>query len=141
MQLPINRSMKLFVCSLMLLASFGIAQADIQDPPAKKYDIHRKFSRGISNIAYGFTELPNTMSIVNLEDGNSAAFSTGILSGTRRSLERFGVGIFEVVTFPFAINRGTYKPYFKSPTKNHNGTFQEYPPELGFESSYTYSRK
>ncbi len=133
--------MKLFLCSLILLAGFGMARADIQDPPAKKYDNHRKFARGVSNIAYGFAELPHTMAVVNDEEGNSAAFSVGLLSGVRRSLERMGVGVFEVATHPFAINRGTYKPYLKSPTRANHGTFQEFPPELGSESSYGYTRE
>lgn len=133
--------MKLFICSLIVLIGFSVARADIQDPPAKRYDNHRKFSRGVANMAYGLTEIPHTMIVVNNEEGNSAAFSLGLISGARRTLERFGVGVFEVVTHPFAINRGTYKPYFKSPTRSHHGTFEEFPPELGFNSSYTYSRR
>ena len=132
--------MKLFICSLLLLAGISMARADIQDPPAKKYDNHRKFGRGISNMAYGFTELPHTLAMVNAEDGNAAALSIGVLAGVRRSLERFGMGVFEVATHPFAINRGTYKPYFKSPTKNNHKTYKEFPPELGFDSSYNYVR-
>lgn len=133
--------MKLFICSLLLLAGFSMARADIQDPPAKKYDNHRKFARGVSNIAYGVTELPHTICVVNDEEGNSAAFSMGILYGVRRSFERMGVGVYEVATHPFARNRGTYKPYLKSPTRANHGTFLEFPPELGFESSYSYTRR
>ncbi|MEO7933528.1 MAG: exosortase system-associated protein, TIGR04073 family [Chthoniobacterales bacterium] len=132
--------MKLFICSLLLVASFGMARADIQDPPGKKYDGRRKFDRGVANILYGTAELPHTICVVNNEEGNSAAFSVGILSGLRRSAQRMGVGVFEVLTHPFPLNRGTYKPYLKSPTRNHNGTFGEFPPELGFESSYGYAR-
>ena len=132
--------MRLVICSLLLLACLVPAHADIQDPPAKKYDMHRKFSRGVSNIVWGFSELPHTMCITNDLEGNSAAFSVGIFAGVRRSLERVGVGVFEVATHPFAINRGTYKPYFKSPTRNNHGTYEEFPPELGYDSKYPYSR-
>ena len=132
--------MKLFICSLSLLAGFTLARADIQDPPAKKYDIHRKLGRGISNVAYGFSELPHTIAVTNSEEGNAAALSVGVLSGVRRSLERVGVGVFEIATHPFAINRGTMKPYFKKPTRGNHNTYEEFPPELGFDSSYSYSR-
>ncbi len=132
--------MRLIISSLLLIAGCSIALADIQDPPAKKYNDHRKFSRGIANIAYGSVEIPDSMVKTNDSEGNSAAFSLGVFSGTRRTLERLGVGIFEVVTCPFAINRGTYKPYFKSPTRGNHGTFTEFPPELGFDSSLRYSR-
>ena len=123
-----------------MLAGFSAAVADIQDPPAKKYDRHRKLSRGVANIAFGAAEIPHTMSIVNQQDGNSAAFSYGIISGVHRTLQRFGHGVYEVATAPFPLNRGTYKPYLKSPIRANHGTFQEFPPELGFESSYKYTR-
>ena len=132
--------MKLFICSLLLLAGVNIVFADIQDPPAAKYDNHRKFGRGISNVAFGFTELPYTIAVVNSREGNSAAAGVGVLSGVRRSLERVAVGVFEIATHPFALNRGTYTPYFKSPTRANHGTYGEFPPELGNESSYTYTR-
>jgi putative exosortase-associated protein (TIGR04073 family) len=132
--------MKSLICSLTVLASFGAAQADIQDPPAAKYDNHRKFGRGIANVAFGVAELPHTIALVNEEEGNSAALSVGVLSGVRRSLERMGVGVYEIATHPFARNRGTYKPYFKSPTRANHGTYKEFPPELGFESNHNYTR-
>jgi putative exosortase-associated protein (TIGR04073 family) len=133
--------MKLIICSLLLLAGFTAARADIQDPPIKKYDEHRKLSRGAANIAYGITEIPSTFRKVNEEEGNAAAFSLGILTGARRTLERFGVGVYEVATFHFAINKGTYKPILKSKTRGTHNAFDEFPPELGFDSSLTYVRR
>ena len=137
----ISLSMRLFIVSLLLLAGANFALADIQDPPSNRYDKTRKLSRGIANIAYGSTEIPFTIAKTNNLEGNSAAASLGIISGVRRTIERVGVGIFEVVTHPFPVYRGGYKPaFFKSPVRGHRDTYEEFPPELGFRSVYSYTR-
>lgn len=132
--------MKVFIVSLLLLAGANLAMADIQDPPANRFGKTRKFSRGIANIAYGSTELPNTIAKTNDLEGNSAAASLGIISGVRRTIERVGIGVFEVVTHPFPVYRGGYKPLMKSPHRGHRDTYEEFPPELGFRSVYSYTR-
>lgn len=132
--------MRFLTSSLLLLAFASIALADIQDPPAKKYGVTRKFSRGIANIVYGINELPTTVIQVNDTEGNSTAITYGVISGLRRTLERFGMGVFEVATHPFPINHGSYRPYFKSPTRGNHGTYEEFPPEQGFDSKYDYVR-
>src|SRR4051812_12268328 len=124
--------MRLLLSTLIVMIGLSAAQADIQDPPAKKYGKTRKFSRGISNIVYGFAEIPDRIATVNEEEGNAAAASYGVISGVRRTLERFGIGVYEVVTSPAPLNKGSYKPYLKSPTRNQHGTYTEFPPELGF---------
>lgn len=120
--------------SLLLLAVVSTAFADIQDPPARKYNATRKLGRGISNVAYGSTEIPSQMVHYNNIDGNAAAFSLGVVYGVRRFGERLGVGLYEIFTFPFAINKGSYKPYFRSPTRYHYNVYGEFPPELGFDT-------
>ncbi|HEY5752944.1 MAG TPA: exosortase system-associated protein, TIGR04073 family [Chthoniobacterales bacterium] len=122
--------------SLLLLAVVAsTAFADIQDPPAKKYNATRKLGRGISNVAFGYTEIPSQMVHYNNLDGNAAAFSVGVVYGLRRFGERFGMGLYEIFTFPFAINNGSYKPYYRSPTRYHHNVYEEFPPELGFDTS------
>src|SRR5258708_1625735 len=98
--------MRPLLSSLLLLVCAGIAYADIQDPPSKKFGATRKFSRGIANIVYPSTEIPNTMCITNNTEGNSAAITYGVFLGLERTFERFGIGVFEVITTPFPIHKG-----------------------------------
>ncbi|HEY5893560.1 MAG TPA: exosortase system-associated protein, TIGR04073 family [Chthoniobacterales bacterium] len=122
------------LCSLLLFAVASTAFADIQDPPAKKFNATRKLGRGISNVAFGYTEIPSQIPHYNNIDGNAAALSVGVVYGVRRFGERLGIGLYEIFTFPFAINKGSYKPYLRSPTRYHHNVYGEFPPELGFDT-------
>ncbi len=114
------------------------ALADIQDPPANDYGPTRKLGRGLANILYGATELITQPSEINYFEGNAAAFSYGGVRGVARFLFREGAGVWEVLSFPFATNRGTYKPPYRSNIPWIHGGYEEFPPELGFESRYRY---
>jgi putative exosortase-associated protein (TIGR04073 family) len=132
--------MKTFL-SLVFISLLGAsAFADIQDPPANDFGPTRKFGRGFANIAYGWVEWLYQPSVVNYYEGNAAAFSYGPTRGLCRSLLRFGTGVWEVVSFPFATNRGTYKPPYRPNIPWIHGGLEEFPPELGFESHYRYCR-
>jgi hypothetical protein len=61
-----------------------IALADIQQPPSSEWGPTRKLGRGLGNICYGITELPPSMASVNYFEGNSAAFSYGVVRGLGR---------------------------------------------------------
>ncbi|MFT5191191.1 MAG: putative exosortase-associated protein (TIGR04073 family) [Verrucomicrobiales bacterium] len=128
---------------LLTLLAVGItgACADIQAPPASHQTSIHKLGRGVSNLLYGITELPNRIVRVNAEDGNNAGFGSGIIEGTQRSLVRVGYGIFEILTFPAK----TYKQSYKAPYQNieydpYNG-YSEYGSEIGFQSKFGYGRK
>jgi putative exosortase-associated protein (TIGR04073 family) len=114
--------------------------ADIQAPPASDYGATRKLGRGIGNIAFGITELPFQMTLINDLEGNSAAFSYGLVRGAGRVLSRFGYGIYEVALFPFPTHKGTYYPPYRSDIPWINSGYSEFPPELGFETRYDYGR-
>lgn len=114
--------------------------ADIQAPPASDYGATRKLGRGIGNIAFGITELPFQMTLVNDLEGNSAAFSYGFVRGAGRFLARMGFGIYEVALFPFPTHNGTYYPPYRSDIPWINSGYSEFPPELGFETRYDYGR-
>ncbi len=126
------------VIALALLAS--LAQADIQQPPASDFGPTRKLGRGIGNICFGITELPTSMASVNYFDGNSAAFSYGIVRGLGRFFARFGYGLYDTLLFPFPTYRGTYAPPYRSNVQWIHRGYSEFPPELGFESRYPYVR-
>lgn len=140
---PYKERMK-FTPFLVAVAVFAIgasmAVADIQAPPASEYGPTRKLGRGLGNILFGYTELPIAMEEVNYADGNAAAFSYGIVRGIGRSAARLGYGVYEVLLFPFPTSGGKYTPPYKCEIPWINRGYGEFPPELGFESRYSYVR-
>ena len=132
--------MKTPLAAAFLLAFALPSLGDIQDPPSNEYGPTRKLGRGISNVVFGIAELPVSIVRVNEREGNSAAASYGVVRGVGRSCRRFHTGLAEIFTFPFPINRGTYHPVLPSRTRSIHAGYEEFPPELGFESKYPYTR-
>jgi putative exosortase-associated protein (TIGR04073 family) len=133
--------MKILLCSLLL--SFAAATsvlADIQAPPVSDQGPTRKLGRGLSNVAFAITDWVNTIATVNDDEGNSAAFGYGIVKGGGRFFARTGVGLFEILTFPFPTNNGKYTPILRDEVPWINDGYEEFPPELGWESRYNYQR-
>ncbi len=100
----------------------------------------RKLGRGLSNITYGFTEVPTCIAEMNEREGNSAATRYGLVRGIGRFFARFGYGVYEVATFPFPTTRSSYRPPYKSNILWIHGGYEEFPPELGWNTRYRYSR-
>lgn len=115
--------------------------ADIQAPPGSDYGPTRKFGRAISNIAFGASEIIDSITAVNYSEGNSAAWSYGLVRGLGRTLARLGYGVYELVLFPFPTQKGTYKPPYKSDIPWIHSGYPEFPPELGWETRYDYVRE
>jgi len=132
--------MKALICSLLLVMLATAAKADIQAPPASDYGPTRKLARGLANIIFGSTEIPHQMQLNNGLEGNATGFSLGVVKGTGRMLARLGFGLYEVVLFPFPMNKGTYYPPYQSDIPWINSGYSEFPPELGFETRYDYVR-
>src|SRR5437016_12544539 len=84
--------------------------ADIRDPPAADHGPTRKLGRGLSNMVFGWSEVPVTMAKINTDEGNAAAAGYGVIRGTGRAFARFGVGFYEVLLWPFPVYKGTYLP-------------------------------
>lgn len=118
----------------------SLVQADIQDPPSADWGPTRKLGRGLGNICFGITELPDSMMSVNYFEGNNAAFSYGIVRGVGRSLARLGYGLYDTLLFPVPTYKGTYAPPYRSNVQWIHSGYSEFPPELGFESRYPYVR-
>ncbi len=127
-----------FLCAAVAMAT--TAFADIQQPPASDYGPTRKLGRGIANIAFGATEIPDSIFAENYNDGNSAAWSYGLVRGVGRTFARLGYGLYEVATFPFPTVRCSYRPPYRSDIPWINSGYAEFPPELGFETRYNYVR-
>lgn len=100
----------------------------------------RKLGRGLANIAAGITEFPHSSTMINEREGNAAGWTYGTARGIGRVIARLGYGIYEVVTFPFPTTRSSYRPPYKSNIPWIHGGYEEFPPELGFESRYRYTR-
>lgn len=132
--------MKSLLTATALLALAALASADIQQPPSSEWGPTRKLGRGLGNIAFGLTEIPNSMMDVNYYEGNNAAFSYGIVRGVGRSLARMGYGLYDIFLFPFPTYKGTYAPPYRSNVQWIWSGYSEFPPELLFETRYPYVR-
>ncbi len=123
-----------------------VVPADIHNPPASEYTPTRKLGRAVSNILFGIVEIPEQMVRKTDQYGRKAGWTYGVADGTRRAAQRMGYGFMELVTFAWPTNRGTFKPPYRSCGQDdtiemnvHHG-LSEFPPELGFETHYDYSR-
>ncbi len=128
---------------LVALFLFGFALtswADIQDPPVADYGPTRKLGRGLSNLVFGWTEIPVTIAKINNDEGNSAAAGYGVIRGTGRAFARVGVGFYEALLWPIPVYKGTYLPVLRSDIPWIHRGYAEFPPELGNETKYPYVR-
>jgi putative exosortase-associated protein (TIGR04073 family) len=133
--------MKTLLCSFAVLSSMGaIALADIHDPPMNDHGPTRKLGRGIANVAFAATELSINPTEINEREGNAAGWSYGVVKGVGRFFFRIGMGVYYITTFPIRTYKVSYRPPFPlDPPWIHCG-YEEFPPELGFESRYDYVR-
>ncbi|MDP9290773.1 MAG: exosortase system-associated protein, TIGR04073 family [Verrucomicrobiota bacterium] len=129
----------LSLCLLFILGA--VSYGDIQDPPMNDQGPTRKLGRGISNILFHDTEFIYTVSMMNEREGNSAALSYGVVKGVGRCVYRLHKGFFDVLTFPFPVYKGSYRQPYKRDVPWIHGGYDEFPPELGFETKYRYSRE
>lgn len=133
--------MKFILAALAVVSLLAcVAWADIQDPPRNDQGPTRKLGRAISNIAFGVAEIPVTTCLINEREGNSAAASYGVVKGVGRTFARAGFGVFELITFPFPTTKGTYRQPYRSNIPWIHGGYEEFPPELGFETKARYIR-
>jgi len=100
-----------------------------------------KLGRGISNFAYGICELPVCISDAIDTRGDSAAFGWGVVRGLNRSFYRAAGGIYDICTFPFPTYQHSFKPIYPSDLLwGSELGYAAFPPELGFETRYDYTR-
>ena len=137
---------KLLVIATTFAALSGFVAADIQAPPGSTYTWERKLGRGLSNIMYGFIEIPEQMVRKTDQYGRKAGFNYGFVDGTSRAMRRLGYGFYELFTFTCPTYRGTFKPPYERCGEDnriemnvHDG-LSEFPPELGFDGGYSYTR-
>lgn len=137
---------KLLLIATSFAALSAVAVADIQAPPGSTYTSTRKLGRALSNIVYGFIEIPEQIVRKNDDYGHKAGYSYGMVDGTSRALRRLGYGFYELVTFTCPTYRGTFKPPYERCGEDnriemnvHDG-LSEFPPELGADGAWSHSR-
>src|SRR6266404_1272370 len=131
--------MKTLLAAAFALAIAGSSFADIQDPPSNDYGPTRKLGRGLSNFFLAPAEIFVTVAKINTDEGNAAAAGYGVVRGVGRSAARHFAGLVEIFTFPSPHN-GTYYPLLPCDIPWIHAGYQEFPPELGNESKYSYVR-
>ncbi len=129
----------LLLCSLLIATALH-CYADIQDPPANDYGPTRKLGRALANMCplTAFTEVMDTVGMMNDREGNASASTYGVVKGFGRMFFRMGAGLYEFVTFPFPTYKGSYRPFYVSNIPWIHGGYEEFPPELGFKTEYNY---
>jgi len=137
---------KLLLTATAFTALTAIVSADIQAPPGHAYTAERKLGRALSNILYGFVEIPEQIVRKTDQYGRKAGWTYGAVDGTSRGLRRLGYGFYELFTFTCPTYRGTFKPPYERCGQDnriemnvHDG-LSEFPPELGFETYFDHTR-
>ncbi len=90
----------IFNCAFCLYAT----EKDPQEEPKEQqgessYTPLRKISRGLTNTAFCWMEIPRQTIKVKKERGEKAGILLGPLKGLAYTFGRCGVGIYEIVTF------------------------------------------
>ena len=132
--------MRRLLIALLFAGLASAARADIQDPPGNDYGPTRKLGRGLSNMVFGWAEIPVTIGRINADEGNAATAGYGVIKGTGRAFARFGAGFYEALLWPIPVYKGTYFPVLRSDIQWIHRGYSEFPPELGNESKYPYVR-
>ncbi|HYR59312.1 MAG TPA: exosortase system-associated protein, TIGR04073 family [Chthoniobacteraceae bacterium] len=132
--------MKPFFSLVLVFLFAATAFADIQDPPMNDYGPTRKLSRGLANVIFGFTEIFQNPGEQNEREGNIAAWTYGPVKGVGRFFVRMHFGFYEILTFPFPTTRSSYRVPYRSNVPWIHGGYDEFPPELGYETRWNYVR-
>lgn len=62
----------------------------------------RKLGRGTTNLFMCWLEIPKSWQEIRTESGEFAGITWGTYRGISRTVMRAGVGVYEIVTFPYA---------------------------------------
>ena len=95
--------MRKLISSAMATLAVGVFATGCAGP-------EEKFGRGIGNVTEfaRMGEIRRSMEQTAIWEGADKAYTTGVMRGINRSLARTGVGVYEIVTFPFP----PYDPVF-----------------------------
>ena len=134
--------MKKLLIVIFCVGIVSLAFADIQAPPKNQYNNVRKLSRGLANILYSWTELPNSLIRLDERQGQTTEIIVfGIVNGLERSGVRLAYGLYEVVNFNRPIYKDTFRPPYTSKRYAPVLGYEEFPGQIGFLSTIDYSRQ
>jgi putative exosortase-associated protein (TIGR04073 family) len=119
----------------LILATVAIAATSLA-----RWNPVTKLSRGISNLLYGFNEIPSQVIRTNRSEGSSE-LPYGLAQGVHKTIVRFGWGLYDVVSFPLPTFKGGYQaPFPTKQTMNPTLGYADFPPELGFNGGFRNNR-
>lgn len=100
----------LLLPSVPVVAQMYNPDEDLPKPTGVEKSL-TKLGRGLSNIFYGWAEIPLTFDR-DLKKGKPFAhlFAVSPVLGMARALIRTGTGVFEVVSFPYSDKSVNYEP-------------------------------
>ncbi|MSR77801.1 MAG: exosortase system-associated protein, TIGR04073 family [Candidatus Omnitrophica bacterium] len=104
-----HRAFRLFSLLFFFTSSVFTSSAVCAAAMAPEGTPMRKLERGATNIALSPIELVNAFVRQRPEEHVPPNWAVGIFYGSIFMVERIGVGVYEVVTFPMALPKN-YKP-------------------------------
>ena len=134
--------MKKYVAvALLAVLVVTTATADIQAPPKSRQTSTHKLARGLSNILYGWTEIPTSV-VRSAERGDQVGmvWIGGLINGFERTGQRLMYGVYEVVNFRKPLFKETYRAPYESIFYDPVHGYEEFPPQIGYLSTQKYSR-
>lgn len=125
------------IAVLLLAAAAGVTFTGCAGP-------ENKFGRGINNLTEIVRggEMRRSMEQTALWDGPIHGPTTGFARGLTRTMARTGVGVYEVITFPFPpykpvlYSQGKLYPDYSMKTRDYPWGGLEMPEAPGFPDSY-----
>ena len=98
-----KRRRLIFVVLVVVLVSFS-SQALAVGPlyeMSTSAKVSRKFLRGLLNIPLCWVEIPKEINIETQNLDPFTGFWTGLVKGTAKTIKRCGIGMWDLLTFPF----------------------------------------
>ncbi|MGY8639643.1 MAG: exosortase system-associated protein, TIGR04073 family [Verrucomicrobiales bacterium] len=133
--------MKKIAVALLFIALAAPLMADIQAPPKSKQTSAHKLARGLTNIIYGWSELPTSIyRSAELGDPIAEVWVGGIIRGLERTGQRLSYGVYEVVNWRKPLFKETYRPPYTSINYDPINGYEEFPPQIGSLSTVNYAR-
>ena len=112
--LGVARSVAALLMAGVVVAAFPAApvSAEMRKPFEDSAKIGEKLQHGFAGIAFGFLEVPGTIVEQTQENGPWVGFAMGLTHGFGRFLTRELVGVYQVITAPFALPSAVQEPEF-----------------------------
>ena len=95
-------SKSFLIAAFVAVAAFGAFTSVKAEEPAVMLPVE-KLGRGITNAAFCVFEIPMKWSEVSSEKGALAGLTYGTLKGVCYTVARIGVGVVDIITFPFPL--------------------------------------